>query len=130
MIWSTPLSTPTAPEQAEALGTTTTAPMPAGVVVARTPVRPVLDVPHRTVSAGNEAVSVPQVFDVPSPDRRRRLFQRLTGHGLRTTLLIPETQGDIDRAGKTANVMPVRQMNQPYEVHEPGPWYESFVRQL
>lgn len=128
MIWSTPLATPTAPEQAEALGTSTTAAQPPKVDVGRQPVAPVLDVPHRTVSAGDEVAHIRQTFDVPySP--WRRLYARLTGHGLKTTLLIPETQSTIDTAGG-ANVMPQRGMRIPYEVHEPGPWYDSFVRQL
>ncbi len=128
MIWSTPLATPTAPEQAEELGTSITTPSPPGDLVYREPVEPVLDVPHRTVSAGAQLAAVPLHFDRPySPFRK--LYERLTGQGLRTTLLIPETQADIDGPGK-ANVMPQRGMSQPYEVHEPGPWYESFLRQL
>lgn len=127
MIWSTPLATPTAPEQAEELGTSITTPNPPADLVYRQPVEPVLDVPHRTISAGSEAAPIPLVFDRPYKPFRR-LYERLTG-GLRTTLLIPETQGDIDGAGK-ARVMPERGMTPPYEVHEPGPWYESFLRQL
>jgi hypothetical protein len=128
MMWSTPLSNATAPEQMEELGTSVVSPTPPVVVYTREAVEPVLDVPHRTVSAGSELVSVPQPFNPPIAFARR-LYERLTGHGLRTTLLIPETQSDINAAGG-ANVMKPRQMNDPYEIHQPGPWYESFVRQL
>jgi hypothetical protein len=126
VIWSTPLLTPIAPEQ-EHLDGATTAPMPTTAKVSRPRVEPVLDVPHRTVSAGAETVPDPRYFDQPRP-LRAGLYKRMVG-SLTRTLLVPETQGDIDLSGK-ANVMPPRAMAQPYEAHQPGPWYESFLKQM
>ena len=82
--------------------------------------------PGRTVSAGDEVGRIPMIFDLPS--NLRRVFDRMRS-GLRTTLLAPELQGELDGAG-SADVMPTRGMAQPYTVRQPGPWYDSFLREI
>ena len=120
-----PLSSAIAPEQSEDLARSTTAPDAPQTIDYRGPVDPVLDVPHRTVSAGTETAAVPMFFSLP--DSLRRVFGgKLTG-GLRRTLIQAELQSDITT---TDRVMKPKGMNRPYVIPEPSAWYAGFTETL
>lgn len=121
-----PLRGPIAPEQSPDLlkAGSTTAPLGPDIIVSRPAVGPIADVPSfDTFSAGTE-IPIPRTFDVPAP--LRNIYGRLTG-GMRTTLLAPELQSEIDITGQN-NVMMPRGMTPPYVVRDAGPWYESFLK--
>lgn len=92
--------------------------------VNRPAVEPVVRVPRRTITAGDQIARIPIIFDVPAPMWPR--FRRWR-NGMRTTLLAPELQSEI---GPDAQVMSRKGMNTPYVVVEPGPWYDSFSRTI
>lgn len=116
-----------APEQSsELVGGARTPAAPLDVQYRETVAPLVGRLPGRTLSAGEEIGRIPMVFDEPS--NLRRVFDRLRA-GLRTTLLAPELQSELDGAGR-ADVMPSRGMLQPYTVREPGPWYDGFLREI
>jgi len=119
-----PLASAPAPDQSMDLARSTTAPDAPQTVDYRGPVDPVLNVPHRTVSAGSEVASIPMTFSLP--DNLRRVFRGLTG-GMRRTLIQAELQSDITT---TDRVMKPKGMTAPYIIPEPSAWYAGFTETL
>jgi hypothetical protein len=100
----------------------------AKVDVSREPVgSSVVQLAPRTVSAGNESTPAPVEFDLPL--KRNGWAYRLMSGPMRTTILAPELQSELDEAGD-ANTMKRRGMTAPFTVIPPQPWYESFSKTL
>lgn len=123
-----PLFGPLAPEDDGTLDARGMADDNPGIIAARVPTAgTVQQLPPRTVSAGSETVRNVARFDWPNA--RNGWAYRLIRGGLRTTMLAPELQSELDDTGK-ANVMPARGMTPPYVVVPPQPWYDSFTRTI
>lgn len=87
----------------------------------------VVQLPPRTVSAGNESVKDVRRFDLPL--MRNGWAYRLLRGPMRSTMLAPELQSELDDAG-AGNVMPVKRMNPAVQVLAPAPWYETYSKTI
>ncbi len=98
------------------------------IVAATQPTGPnVQQLPPRTVSAGTETVRNTRRYDLPLA--RNGWAYRLLRGGIRSTMLAPELQSELDQTG-AANVMPPMGMNRPTVLLPAQPWYESFTRTI
>jgi hypothetical protein len=87
----------------------------------------VQQLPPRTVSAGAETVRNSRRYDLPLIGNG--WAYRLLRGGIRSTMLAPELQSELDADG-AANVMPAMGMNRPTVLLPAQPWYESFSRTI
>lgn len=83
--------------------------------------------PPRTVSAGAETVTNTRRYDLPLIGNG--WAYRLLRGPIRSTMLAPELQSELDDTGR-ANVMPVRQMTPAVQVLAPAPWYETYLKTI